>query len=64
MRKLTIILALFLLTSSGGGHSISVEKETSIDALNKSLDRLKNEVYNNNTSSNDSIVMRGIQADK
>lgn len=65
MKRIVFFLALFLLSSSGGSHSTQVVKEpTAIDELNKSLDRLKYEVYNNSGDDSDAVIMRSVQKDK
>lgn len=62
MRKIVLFLALLLLSSSGGSHSTQVVKEpTAIDELNKSLDKLKNEIYSNSIDDSDDVIMRSIQ---
>lgn len=65
MIKIVIFLALFLLSSSDGRHSVQEEKKpTAIDELNKSLDKLKHEIYSNSGDDGDAVVVRSIQKDK
>lgn len=66
MRKYVIILALLLLCTisiSGGKRYTQLAVTiTPIDKLNRSLERLENEILNPNNSTNNSDVLRDVQA--